>query len=137
MLVPHETAHQWFYALAGNDQYRDPWLSEGLATFAQTGVEGSLSQFLATPVPSSVRNRIGEPMSFWTRFDFETFRVGLYVQAAQALASLGDVSAVTCALRAFVVRNAYATATPDDLLAAFAPFFPDARQTLVARGAHF
>src|SRR6266536_366651 len=65
VLVPHETAHQWFYSLVGNDQSRDPWLSEGLATWAQTGPENSLSQMLATPIPPAVHNRIGEPMSFW------------------------------------------------------------------------
>jgi len=44
---------------------------------------------------------------------------------------------VNCALRAFVVRNAYRTTSPDDLLAALEPFFPDARQKLSARGARF
>jgi hypothetical protein len=34
-LVPHEVAHQWFYALLGNDVTREPWIDEGLATFAQ------------------------------------------------------------------------------------------------------
>jgi hypothetical protein len=137
VLVPHETAHQWFLSLVGNDQYRDPWLSEGLATWAQTGPEGSLSQMVTTPVSASVRNRIGEPMSFWAAHDFETMRLGLYVQSAQALASLGSTSTVNCALRAFVVRNAYRTASPADLLTALRPFFPDAEQKLVARGAHF
>ena len=33
--VPHETAHQWFYSLVGNDQARDPWIDEGLATWAE------------------------------------------------------------------------------------------------------
>jgi hypothetical protein len=88
-------------------------------------------------VPPSVHNRIGEPMSFWAAHDFETMRLGLYVQSAQALASLGSTSTVNCALRAFVVRNAYRTASPADLLTALRPFFPDAEQKLVARGARF
>jgi hypothetical protein len=137
VLVPHETAHQWFYSLVGNDQARDPWLSEGLATWAQTGPENSLGLMLATPIPVEVRNRIGEPMSFWSRHDFETFRTGLYVQSVQALASLGGRLDVDCALRAFVLRNAYRTAEPDDLLASLKPFFPDAEMKLRARGARF
>ena len=137
VLVPHETAHQWFYSLVGNDQSRDPWLSEGLATWAQTGPENSLSQLLGTPIPPRVRNRIGEPMSFWQSYDFETIRRGLYVQTVQALAALGDAAEVDCALRQFVVQQAYRTAAPRDLLAALQPFFPDAEPKLSARGAHF
>lgn len=26
LVIDHETAHQWFYSLVGNDQARDPWL---------------------------------------------------------------------------------------------------------------
>jgi aminopeptidase N len=32
--VAHETAHQWFYSLVGDDQLDDPWLDESLAQFA-------------------------------------------------------------------------------------------------------
>jgi hypothetical protein len=137
LLVPHETAHQWFYSLVGNDQSRDPWLSEGLATWAQTGPENSLSQMLATPIPPGVRNRIGEPMSFWQARDFDTIRRGLYVQTAQALAALGETAKIDCALRQFVVRNAYRTAVPQNLLAALDAYFPQAKAKLRARGAHF
>jgi hypothetical protein len=137
VLVPHETAHQWFASLVGNDQSRDPWLSEGLATWAQAGLEQSLAAMLGTTVPSRLRNRIGEPMRFWQSYDFEALRRGLYVQSAQALASLGSATRVDCALRRFVVRNAYGTATPDDLLTALVPSFPRAEQTLRARGARF
>jgi Peptidase family M1 domain len=136
-LVPHETAHQWFYSLVGNDQARDPWLSEGLATWAQTGPEQSLASMVNTSVAAPVLNRIGEPMSFWSKYDFETFRAGLYVQTAQALASLGPAAKVSCALRSFVTRNAYRTAVPEDLLRALKPFFPSAERKLRARGAHF
>lgn len=31
--VAHEVAHQWFYALVGDDQLDDPWLDESLAQF--------------------------------------------------------------------------------------------------------
>jgi len=32
--VAHEIAHQWFYAVVGNDQYDEAWLDEGFASFA-------------------------------------------------------------------------------------------------------
>jgi hypothetical protein len=92
---------------------------------------------LATPIPPVARNRIGEPMSFWQSLDFETLRLGLYVQTVQALASLGAAERVDCALRRFVVRNAYRTAVPRDLLGAIQAFSPDAERKLRARGARF
>jgi hypothetical protein len=100
----------------------------------ERGSASSARSFLSD---ASVRNRIGEPMSFWAAHDFETKRLGLYVQSAQALASLGSTSGVNCVLRGFVVRNAYRTASPADLLTALRPFFPDTEQKLVARGARF
>ena len=33
MAAIHETAHQWFYALVGNDENREPWLDESFANF--------------------------------------------------------------------------------------------------------
>ena len=32
--IVHETAHQWFYSLLGNNQLRDPWIDEGLAQYS-------------------------------------------------------------------------------------------------------
>jgi hypothetical protein len=32
--VVHEIAHQWWYGLVGDDQYREPWLDESFATFS-------------------------------------------------------------------------------------------------------
>ena len=31
--VYHEVAHQWFFATVGNDEYREPWLDEGFASY--------------------------------------------------------------------------------------------------------
>jgi hypothetical protein len=31
----HEVAHQWFYGMAGNNQYDDPWLDESLTTYEE------------------------------------------------------------------------------------------------------
>jgi len=34
-IAAHETAHQWWYALVGNDQALEPWLDEALATYSE------------------------------------------------------------------------------------------------------
>ena len=33
--IVHELAHQWWYAVVGNNQITEPWLDEGLATYSQ------------------------------------------------------------------------------------------------------
>lgn len=33
--VAHEVAHQWWYSAVGNDVQREPWLDEGLTSYAQ------------------------------------------------------------------------------------------------------
>ncbi|HVN53452.1 MAG TPA: M1 family metallopeptidase [Anaerolineaceae bacterium] len=35
MIAAHETAHQWWYGLVGNDQALEPWLDEALATYTE------------------------------------------------------------------------------------------------------
>jgi hypothetical protein len=32
-VVAHETAHQWFYDMVGNDQWNEPWLDESVAQY--------------------------------------------------------------------------------------------------------
>lgn len=34
-VIAHETAHQWWYGLVGNDQVDEAWLDEGLATYSE------------------------------------------------------------------------------------------------------
>jgi hypothetical protein len=33
VVIAHEIAHQWWYGLVGNDQYREPWLDESFASY--------------------------------------------------------------------------------------------------------
>jgi len=35
-VVVHETAHQWWYGIVGNDQIDEAWLDESLATYSET-----------------------------------------------------------------------------------------------------
>jgi hypothetical protein len=88
--------------------------------------------------PASVRNRLGEPMTFWRPLPFMlTVWAGLYPQGVKALASFGDDEGVDCALQRYVYDNAYRTARPRDLLAALTPTFPNAEAVLTSFGARF
>jgi hypothetical protein len=45
IVVVHETAHQWWYSLVGNDQIDEAWLDEGFATYSESiYVENALSK---------------------------------------------------------------------------------------------
>ncbi|MDP9482785.1 MAG: hypothetical protein M3P84_06135 [Chloroflexota bacterium] len=40
-LVSHETAHQWFYSIVGNDQAREPFADEAMADFLARYITGT------------------------------------------------------------------------------------------------
>jgi hypothetical protein len=131
--TPHEVGHQWFYGLVGNNQGRDPWLDEGLASWAEARMENRLTQFKARIIPPAAKNKVGEPMTFWADKP-QMYSAGVYVQGAQALAALGDADLVDCALRVYVAQNAHRVARQPDLVKAAATVFPDAAATLAAYG---
>lgn len=131
--TPHEVAHMWFYALVGNNQGRDPWLDEGLASFAEARLENTLASFRSKPIPAAGQGRVGEPMTFWESRQSAYYR-SVYVQGAQAVAALGDADLVDCVLRLYVARHAYRVAHPADFAAAARAVFPGAAETLASYG---
>ena len=131
--TPHEVAHMWFYGLVANNQGRDPWLDEGLASFAEARFDNTLSAFKARSIPAVGRNRTGESMAFWESRSAAYYR-SVYTQGAQALAALGDPELVDCVLAQYVARHAYQVARPADFIAAASAVFPDAPATLAHYG---
>ena len=132
LLVHHETAHQWFYSLVGNDQARDPWLDEALATWSQVRLSGRSALdyrgFGAT-------RHVGAPVSFFGSNTVEYFRQ-VYGGGVAALASLRADAKVDCALKLYVARAAFTIAQPRDLLAALDTVIPGASGRLRRFGIH-
>jgi hypothetical protein len=118
----HEVAHQWFYGLAGNDQYRDPWLDESFATYGQSRVDGQLAYQRSRALPAYGRGHLGESMAYWGRSDGSTYYLSVYVGGTQALAKLGDqlggYGPLDCAIRRYVHDRAYTVSRPSDFFAA-------------------
>ncbi|GAA4873066.1 M1 family aminopeptidase [Actinomycetospora straminea] len=118
-LVAHELAHQWFYALVGSDQGRDPWLDEAFTTYAQARATGTESGY----VVDEDRDDLGLPMAAWAERGFGPYNTGVYVQGAAVLLAAREragAAAFDDALRAYVADHAQRVATPDDVARAFA-----------------
>jgi peptidase M1-like protein len=130
LVVRHETGHQWFYSLVGNDQYEDPWLDEALATWSQARLGSSVYG----PPPGTIRH-VGAPMSYWNGHVRRYF-LEVYAGGVAALRSLGPPDRVDCALRLYVARDAYRIARPGDLLDALNAVLPGAEATLRRFGIH-
>lgn len=90
--VAHEIAHQWWYSLVGNDAQGEPWIDEGLASYAQVLYYEALGD------PS----RAGEELDYFRRLYGQLREAGrdvplatppgelrgIYVQVAYAKAAL-------------------------------------------------
>ena len=133
-VIDHETAHQWFYSLVGNDQARDPWLDETLATWSQQRLDRMIRPATGF-LPPGIRRHVGAPMTYWARFPRGYF-YGAYDEGAKALRSLGDDDKVDCALRSYAARRAYSIAQPGDLLDELNRVIPGAERRLAAWGIH-
>jgi hypothetical protein len=117
----HEVAHQWFYGLVGNDQFRDPWLDEGFATYGQARVDGQLAYQRSRAIPAAGRGQLGQSMAYWATAP-GAYYLSVYVGGLQAAAKYGDglggYGPLDCAIRRYARDRAYSVARPSDLLAA-------------------
>jgi hypothetical protein len=115
-VVTHELAHQWFYALVGNNQARDPWLDEAFATYAET----LLDTPPVTDTPRlSAAGRVGASMaSFGT--DYARYTDVVYDKGAAALLTArqrAGAAAFDTAVRCYLTDLAWQIAAPADLAA--------------------
>lgn len=134
-VLAHEIGHQWFYSLVGDDQARDPWLDEGLATYVQVTADHLQGPFARFRIPAAAAGHLGAPMTYWDPLPYVDYQAGVYLQGERALAGLGAQAEVDCALRGYVAANAYRIATQPDLVTALARVFPDAPAELRRLGA--
>jgi hypothetical protein len=83
--VVHETAHQWWYAMAGNHQLKEPWLDEGMAEFATRYFYGGFRSYESTlPVNSSIYDFPDVPAPI-TSGDPDSYDQTVYFKAARFL----------------------------------------------------
>jgi hypothetical protein len=113
--LSHELGHEWFYGLVGDDQARDPWLDEALATYAEAVDRGTASRYTSARLPAAVRGKTGRPMTYWE--GRRGYYLGVYVQGAAALlrARARSPRLFDAQLRCYVAHNAHRIVTPADL----------------------
>jgi aminopeptidase N len=129
-VLVHEVAHMWFYGMVGNSQFRDPWLDEAFATYAESvaddrGHDDDLDR--GGPVA-------GTMAEFSDQDDYE-WRV--YSKGADALHAAREAAgpeAFDEAIRCYVETQAWTIARPEDLARALADLEP-ALDVLVEAGA--
>lgn len=119
-VLVHEVAHQWFYGMIGNSQFRDPWLDEAFATYAEATLDprsaGNLQGALDLPgeVGGSMADFEGATGRY---FDVVYGKGGAALLAAREAAG---AEAFDDALRCYVDANAWSIATPSDVAVALA-----------------
>jgi hypothetical protein len=87
-VVAHETAHQWWYAMAGNDQMREPWLDEGIAEFSARHFFGEHPDYVSDrPVNSRIHDFPNIPAP-QTSGDADSYDQTVYFKGAAFLETL-------------------------------------------------
>ncbi|MGY1689500.1 M1 family aminopeptidase [Geodermatophilus sp. SYSU D01105] len=130
-LVVHEVAHMWFYGMVGNSQFRDPWLDESFATYAETVVEdwGYDEDDLDRGGPVA-----GTMAQFTDQDDYERRAYSKGAAALLAAREAVGAAAFDEAVRCYVDTQAWTIARPEDLARALEGL-PDAVDVLVDAGA--
>jgi hypothetical protein len=131
-IAAHETAHQWWYGLVGNDQALEPWLDEALCTY----MERIFYENFYSDYPPNSGNSLVDWWWYY-RVDFydptgwvdgaiynydnvRSYRDGVYLNGAKFLDGLrsliGD-AAFFAFLRDYAINDAHRIATAEDFFA--------------------
>jgi aminopeptidase N len=118
-VLVHEVAHMWFYGMVGNDQFRDPWLDESFASYAESVTRDPPPARVAGAL--AVAGDVGGSMADFP--DDRRYVEAVYAKGAAALLTARDragAGAFDAALRCLVDATAWTTATPADVATALA-----------------
>jgi len=132
-VLVHEVAHMWFYGMVGDDQFRDPWLDEAFATYAESVDFPPQPGYVprALRLPGDVGASIDQFPDDGRYFDTVYGKGGAALLAARDAAG---AEAFDQAMRCYVDANAWTIATPSDVATALSQL-PAAVDVLVDAGA--
>ena len=143
-IAAHETAHQWWYAMVGNDQAMEPWLDEAMCTYSERLFYENLYPealdwwwdyriFYYQPhgmIDDSIYNPHGEIEAY------RAYRDAVYLNGALFLEDMrnfiGD-EAFFSFLRAYPLNFRYGIVTTIDFLRAIKNFTPKDTNTIIEK----
>jgi len=125
LVIAHETAHQWFYAMVGSDQYNQPWQDEALSEYAMLQYvrekygDSSYRMVLYTRVEAPMQERIlspvtpGSPVDYFSSYaDYSTV---VYGRGAALLTAIDEMTGnANGFLRSYCDAFAFSFATRED-----------------------
>ena len=90
-VVVHELAHQYWYGMVASNEFEEPWLDEGLATYTE-------NKMMTTIVPEYSRLAMMSPIlqpepldrPAWEYVD-NTYASNVYLRAARVLSGIEEV----------------------------------------------
>jgi hypothetical protein len=128
-VLVHEVAHMWFYGMVGNSQFRDPWLDEAFASWAEAVVDAGSG--LVNEAALTLPGAVGAPMDEFPS-DGAYYRTVYDKGGAALLAAEGAAGdgAFDAAIRCYVDATAWSIATPTDVYRALSDL-PTALAVLV------
>lgn len=144
LTLAHEIAHQWFYALVGSDQYRQPWQDEALcehatlhyvrARYGQAAYEALAQLRIRAPMEERIRPGItpGSPVDYFS--DMQEYASVVYGRGAAALEALDAYTQgrVDGFLRAYAQAHAFGLASRLDFEQALADYLEQDVRALLA-----
>src|SRR4051794_26897879 len=118
-VLVHEVAHMWFYGMVGDDQYRDPWLDEAFASWAEGLIDPPSDAALQRNlrITGDVGDAIGD---FPNSNEYFSVVYGKGEAALLTARQAAGADAFDAAMRCYVNANAWTIATPADVGAALA-----------------
>jgi len=132
-VLVHEVAHMWFYGMVGNSQFRDPWLDEAFATWAEAVVNPSSAEDLEQA--RGIQGDVGGAMDeFRSQRQYSAYVYGKGGAALMEAREAAGAEAFDAAIRCYVEATAWSIATPDDVADALADL-PEALTVLEEAGA--
>lgn len=125
LVIAHETAHQWFYALVGSDQYYAAWQDEALSEWAMLQYakacygQSAYENLLASRVTAPLQERILSPVTPGSPIDyfgtFSDYAAVVYGRGAALMTAIDEMTGkANDFLRAYCEKYAFSLASRED-----------------------